>query len=291
MYPCDSVDPGDCPTGLVVPGDKGVPAGLTSTYYKAFAPRVGLAWSPGSSGKTSIRAGWGLFYNPIERSWLWRSSAPNRLSEEVRRSPTFSSILRLSDRMAPKTPILSVVLFRRRRDKRSTYRYFFRFFSMENSSRISGPSTARNTSTWTIQQELAKDMMFQLGYVGSQGHRLLAGHDINPSNPQTCLDMFNISQYYAPTLADGTANPNANPTLNADYACGPTVEDSRTMATARPTSIPASYTLHLPYGPRHKSDREIRGRSDLVGAEALLFPQLHPHHRRRLPHRRRPRTH
>ena len=65
------------PTGLVVPGDKGVPAGMTSTYYKAFAPRIGIAYSPnftsgtlgklfGGNGKTSIRAGWGLFYNPIE---------------------------------------------------------------------------------------------------------------------------------------------------------------------------------------------------------------------------------
>ena len=40
---------------------------MTTTYYKAFAPRIGIAWSPGSSGKTSIRAGWGLFYNPIEQ--------------------------------------------------------------------------------------------------------------------------------------------------------------------------------------------------------------------------------
>src|ERR1035438_5702364 len=40
---------------------------MTSTYYKAFAPRIGIAWSPGSSGKTSIRAGWGLFYNPMEQ--------------------------------------------------------------------------------------------------------------------------------------------------------------------------------------------------------------------------------
>src|SRR6266404_4444596 len=55
------------PTGLVVPGDPGVPNALTQTYYKAFAPRIGLAWSPGNSGKTSIRAGWGLFYNPIEQ--------------------------------------------------------------------------------------------------------------------------------------------------------------------------------------------------------------------------------
>ena len=38
------------PTGLVVPGDTGVPAGLTSTYYKAFAPRVGIAYSPNFSG-------------------------------------------------------------------------------------------------------------------------------------------------------------------------------------------------------------------------------------------------
>jgi len=34
------------PLGLVFPGDKGVPRGLTSTYYKGFAPRIGLAWSP-----------------------------------------------------------------------------------------------------------------------------------------------------------------------------------------------------------------------------------------------------
>ena len=49
----------------------------------------------------------------------------------------------------------------------------------------------------TIQRELARDIVLQFGYVGSQGHRLLASHDINASNPQTCLDMYNISQYYA----------------------------------------------------------------------------------------------
>lgn len=59
------------PLGLVFPGDAKVPAGLTNTYYKAFAPRIGLAWSPtassgwiarltGGPGQTSIRAAWGL---------------------------------------------------------------------------------------------------------------------------------------------------------------------------------------------------------------------------------------
>src|SRR4029077_1412650 len=70
---CNSA--GVFPTGLVVPGDKGVPAGLTQTYYKAFATRSGVAWSPGKSGKTSFRAGWGMFYNPIEQLVLEQFSA------------------------------------------------------------------------------------------------------------------------------------------------------------------------------------------------------------------------
>src|SRR6202022_4815904 len=71
---CDNQ--GVTPTGLVVPGDKGVPGGLFDNYYKAFAPRLGLNWSPGSKdgmlaaltggpNKTTISMGWGLFSNPI----------------------------------------------------------------------------------------------------------------------------------------------------------------------------------------------------------------------------------
>jgi hypothetical protein len=63
------------PVGLVVPADAGVSNALTQTYYKAFAPRIGISWSPGTSGKTSIKAGWGLFYNPIEQLVLEQFSA------------------------------------------------------------------------------------------------------------------------------------------------------------------------------------------------------------------------
>ncbi|PWT85041.1 MAG: hypothetical protein C5B58_03710, partial [Acidobacteria bacterium] len=41
---CNSA--GVTPLGLVVPGDAGVPNGLSNPYYKSFAPRIGLAWSP-----------------------------------------------------------------------------------------------------------------------------------------------------------------------------------------------------------------------------------------------------
>ncbi len=37
-------------------------------YRKQFAPRLGLAYSPGNSGKTVLRAGFGLFYNDLAQN-------------------------------------------------------------------------------------------------------------------------------------------------------------------------------------------------------------------------------
>ena len=41
--------------------------GLTASYYKAFAPRVGVAWDPRKDGKMTVRGGFGIFYNPVEQ--------------------------------------------------------------------------------------------------------------------------------------------------------------------------------------------------------------------------------
>lgn len=53
------------PAGLLYPGDPGVPAGLIPTDYHAFAPRFGLAWDPTGSGRWSVRAAYGIFYDPF----------------------------------------------------------------------------------------------------------------------------------------------------------------------------------------------------------------------------------
>jgi hypothetical protein len=61
------------PAGLVVAGDPGIPKTLAPTRYGNLAPRIGLAYAPhfasrwgkaifGESGKSSVRASYGMFY-------------------------------------------------------------------------------------------------------------------------------------------------------------------------------------------------------------------------------------
>ena len=63
----------NAPPGLLVAGDPGIPKGLSPTQNHNFAPRIGVAYSPnpgngilkfllGDSGKSSIRASFGMFY-------------------------------------------------------------------------------------------------------------------------------------------------------------------------------------------------------------------------------------
>src|SRR5262249_8816734 len=56
----------NAPRGLLFPGDPQAPFGANFPDKNDWAPRVGIAWSPGDSGRTSIRAGAGVFYDILK---------------------------------------------------------------------------------------------------------------------------------------------------------------------------------------------------------------------------------
>jgi Carboxypeptidase regulatory-like domain len=235
------------PTGLVVPGDPGVPAGMTSTYYKSFAPRVGIAYSPnftdgalgklfGSNGKTSIRAGWGLFYNPIEELVLAQFGAEPPFGGSSSLSDVFfnTPFVNQGDYTAP-NPFGGIITpVKGQPTDLSLFRPILLYGEFEPHLR-SQYTTQYNL---TIQRELSSSLMFQIGYVGSQGHRLLATHDINPSNPQTCLDIANIAMN-SPGNGGGVSSYQT-PTSTG---CGPTSEDAQWSVT-----VPTGFPFHMPNG-------------------------------------------
>jgi hypothetical protein len=228
------------PLGLVFPGDKGVPQGLTSTYYKAFAPRIGLAWSPGwtdgwlakltgGPGKSTVRGGYGIFYNPIEQLVLEQFSAEPPFGVSAFASePLFNTPFLLQNgtqipnaaggiiHQTPSTPCFDSAGPKGCVDW-STFRSVLLFGEFQPHLR----SQYAEQYNLTIERQLSKDMLLRVAYVGTQAHRLLASHDINYGNATTCLDLIALNQ-----------------------GCGPVGADSSYSFT-----LPAGQVFHLPYAP------------------------------------------
>ena len=215
------------PLGLVIPGDRGVPEGISDTYYNSFAPRIGIAWSPnwnnwltGGPGKTSIRAGFGIFYNPIEQLVLEQLGAqPPFGGSSLVTGDFFQAPFALQSCETPCTvggsgvapnpfngfltpAVGSPVDF-------SQFRPILLFGQVPQKQR----SQYTNQYNISIQRELSRDVALTVAYVGSQSHRLLATRDLNFGNAQTCLDLQ--------ALFD-TGNPAY---VNADTECGPFFAD------------------------------------------------------------------
>jgi hypothetical protein len=278
VYPCQNTANTDCssmtPVGLVVPGDAGVPNALTQTYYKAFAPRIGISWSPGTSGKTSIKAGWGLFYNPIEQLVLEQFSAEPPFGGSTFPFNTFlnTPFLDQSGGFSYPNPFgLSSLggvngILNPPRNQPVDWGLFrpILLFGQFQPKMRSQYSAQYNLM---IEHELSRDLKLQVGYVGSQGHRLLATHDLNYGNPQTCLDLNAV-------LGDGT--------------CGQYFADSTFFIPAQQPDgshvIIPQQGLHLPYGPNGPTF--IPGGTDvntiapngitLVGLRRYSSPQCDP---------------
>jgi hypothetical protein len=231
------------PLGLVFPGDPGVPRGLTTTYYKAFAPRIGMAWSPGwtegwlakltgGPGKSSVRAGFGIFYNPIEQLVLEQFSAEppfggsTFLSNTLFNTPfvfqgggqapnPFMGVIN----QTPQTPcaVAASTTGPNGCVDWSTFRPLLLFGEFQPHLK----AQYSEQYNLTIERQLTKDMLLRVSYVGTQAHHLLASHDLNAGNIQTCLGIAQIA----------ANDPSGNSVLSAPggspgNTCGPFGADS-----------------------------------------------------------------
>jgi len=191
------------PKGWVVPGDPGVPRGLAPTQWTNFAPRVGVAYSPGFSdgigrkifggpGKTSIRAAYGIYYSSIEDLQLfyevgdapyglyWPSIVPPLFEEPFRtRSDGSSQVQRFPFVLpTPGDP----------NNKNLDYSVFLPIQGSPGYDIHNKVPYAEHYNL-SIQRQLTNSTAMTLAYVGTQGHKLIAQTESNPGNPALCLSL------------------------------------------------------------------------------------------------------
>jgi hypothetical protein len=226
----------DSPTGFVFPGDPGVPRTLAPTQYDHFAPRVGIAYSPGATdglaakifggpGKTSIRVGGGLYYTAIEDVTLfnevgdapfglfWVSPVPVYLEEPYKR------------RIGQQDPVGNRFPFTIPPAGATGIWATYMPIAFSPTYKLDNKLPYAEHFNFTIQRELSHTAVLSVGFVASRGRHLLSTIESNPGNPAKCL------QLVAPVVADGTdCGPGGEDLIYFDPSGNPVAFGTRPFA-------------------------------------------------------------
>jgi hypothetical protein len=204
------------PTGIIFPGDPGIPGTIAPTHYNNFAPRIGLAYAPsaqggflgkllGGPGKSSIRASFGIFYSATQ------DMTPFCIATDVPYGDYYSS---------PVPPLFATPFVDRATGHSEGQRFPAPFPTAPT------PSHPNDTFNWaaeepissspgmditdrlpyaeeysfSLQRELRSKTLLSVSYVGTQAHRLLANVEANAGVPALCLGVSQPNE-----VAPGTA--------------------------------------------------------------------------------------
>src|SRR5208283_4778205 len=151
------------PTGLLYPGDKGVPGGLIATERDAFAPRVGLAWDVTGSGRWLVTSAYGIFYDP------YYTGQGGPLQTPISAPPYLQ------------TPQISVPNFA---DPYNGQNPFNGTFAQPMTLLTLDPSLRLPyAQDWNLNIERAfgTDWLLQVGYIGTKGTKLPRFIEANPA--------------------------------------------------------------------------------------------------------------
>jgi Carboxypeptidase regulatory-like domain/TonB dependent receptor-like, beta-barrel len=171
--------------------------------YNNWAPRVSAAWDVTGKGKTVLRAGWGIFYDAFSQD-MFIGHVPFNSGFDP--GPAYTGSF-LAD-----NPILSAGLFG---GALNTVDPVYGFASpMSDRFGIDPKIRSPYLENYNLnfQQELTKHAVLQIGYVGSQGHKLFRFRDLNqPSQARiTSCDLGDVTGPCpgAPSIHDGTVPGN-----------------------------------------------------------------------------------
>jgi hypothetical protein len=154
------------------------PSSLIHNNAKSlWQPRAGLAWDPTGTGTWAVRLGFGI-YNDLQDNIGGRVSA----------DPPFNARITLT------SPLLSFIPVRAGTQPPPSCNAELQA-AKQPCSIFSPGGVEPNMHTptvqdWsvTVEREITKNLMLQLGYVGSESYHLVLYGDFNMARPQSCAD-------------------------------------------------------------------------------------------------------